>query len=728
MSQRIQLRRDTAANWTPVNPVLAQSELGIETDTGKGKLGDGATAWNDLDYWPTPADVGAASTGALSDEVTRAEAAEARRVPWVLPSGTDDSAAIAASLSAYGVAILAAGQFWAHDLVLGTGQWIIGQGKQATVLSLAAGYTRLISSQNFASLTKTNTQLTGVPYHFGWRDLTIDGNNTNQAAQLARPAAPTVANVGTPGSTSYTYRVTWVNALGETVGSAATTTATGNAALDGTNYNTVTRPTAPGGATGWNVYVGGRGQEALCNASPVPVATASYSDQGTRASGTWTVLPRYNTTADVLVAVYGFGWQGHGFLIRNAAGLGLWTEWATNVNVSSSIGALEAYLNDFSMYNCLGGAWMCAGTHDMQANNFVLGQNCSGAGYSTLVVPFDGYVNGGTFLEYHVWGGGYDYGIYAASAGLEFDGQVEGGLLAEFFMNGSLNRVKGKLFTGGIQTATAVGLVIGTNINNIFADVKVEQMGGGLFDITGFGGSCDLRVYGTFYNGQASASPLYLGTIDSNSVVDLHVVDHLGAVVAGSGLYRGNATIAALAGTTGTFSSSVAAAGVNLGAGLADPLAIGFATTTDPRVFPSGAAAMFAVNAACYAAFIGYGQTVSALRIAVGTSSGNISAATYGNGSQPGSTRLPSAQKSTTGAIPCPASGVATVTLTGSVAIAKGDYGAISADNTTATFQRATSNSPTSFGVAANQSSAHPLPATAGAANGGGYAPWVATS
>jgi hypothetical protein len=648
--------------------------------------------------------------------------------PMIFPTGDTtgvaDSAAIAAALSAHGVAFLAGGQFWAHDLVLATGQWIIGQGKQATILSLAAGYTRLISSQNFASLTKTNTQLTGVPYHFGWRDLTIDGNNTAQAAQLSRPGTPSVANAGTPGSTSYAYRVTWVNALGETVGSAATTTATGNATLNGTNYNTVTRPTAPGGATGWNVYTGGRGQEALCNASPVPVATTTYNDQGTYASGTWTVMPRWNTTADVLVAVYGFGWQGSGFLIRNAAGLGLWTEWATNVNVSSSIGALEAYLNDFSMYNCLGGAWMCAGTHDMQANNFVLGQNCSGAGYSTLVVPFDGYVNGGTFLEYHVWGGGYDYGIYAASSGLEFDGQVEGGLLAEFFMNGSLNRVKGKLFTGGIQTATAVALVLGTQVNNIFADVKVENCGGGVLDLTGFGGTCLLRIDGSFTGSATVPSPLYLGTLDGNSVLDLHVTQPSGAVVAGSGLFRAGEAVSA---SSGAFGSSLSVSGASVGAGLADPLSIGFASTTDPRAFPSGAAAMFAANAACYAAFIGYGQSVSTLRISVGTSSGNISVGTYGNGSQPGSARLPHSQKSTTGAIACPASGVATVTLISAVTIAAGDYGAISADNTSATFQRVTTNSATSWGVLANQSSAHPLPATAAAANGGGYAPWVAT-
>jgi hypothetical protein len=47
---RIQLRRDSAANWTSANPVLAPGEVGTETDTGKLKIGDGSTAWTSLAY------------------------------------------------------------------------------------------------------------------------------------------------------------------------------------------------------------------------------------------------------------------------------------------------------------------------------------------------------------------------------------------------------------------------------------------------------------------------------------------------------------------------------------------------------------------------------------------------------------------------------------------------------------------------------------------------------
>ena len=47
---RIQLRRDTSANWTTYNPVLMEGEVGYETDTKKRKIGDGTNTWNNLDY------------------------------------------------------------------------------------------------------------------------------------------------------------------------------------------------------------------------------------------------------------------------------------------------------------------------------------------------------------------------------------------------------------------------------------------------------------------------------------------------------------------------------------------------------------------------------------------------------------------------------------------------------------------------------------------------------
>ena len=52
MATKIQVRRDTAADWTSNNPTLAAGEIGFESDTNKFKIGDGATAWTSLNYAP----------------------------------------------------------------------------------------------------------------------------------------------------------------------------------------------------------------------------------------------------------------------------------------------------------------------------------------------------------------------------------------------------------------------------------------------------------------------------------------------------------------------------------------------------------------------------------------------------------------------------------------------------------------------------------------------------
>lgn len=50
---QMQSRRGTAADWSSANPVLAAGEIGLETDTGKTKMGNGGTTWNLLSYWPS---------------------------------------------------------------------------------------------------------------------------------------------------------------------------------------------------------------------------------------------------------------------------------------------------------------------------------------------------------------------------------------------------------------------------------------------------------------------------------------------------------------------------------------------------------------------------------------------------------------------------------------------------------------------------------------------------
>ena len=47
----IKNRCDTSGNWTINNPVLLAGEFGVESDTGRVKVGDGLTDWSNLKYF-----------------------------------------------------------------------------------------------------------------------------------------------------------------------------------------------------------------------------------------------------------------------------------------------------------------------------------------------------------------------------------------------------------------------------------------------------------------------------------------------------------------------------------------------------------------------------------------------------------------------------------------------------------------------------------------------------
>ena len=88
MASIIQLRRDTAANWTANNPILAQGELGLETNTNKIKCGNGTTAWNSLGYL-----IGASGYLTTADIGVTVQAYDADLTSWaaITPSSKQDT-------------------------------------------------------------------------------------------------------------------------------------------------------------------------------------------------------------------------------------------------------------------------------------------------------------------------------------------------------------------------------------------------------------------------------------------------------------------------------------------------------------------------------------------------------------------------------------------------------------------------------------------------------------
>lgn len=97
MADLIQFRRDTSSNWTSTNPILAQGELGLETDTSKYKIGNGSSAWNSLSYGSLSGAVSALDltpttdpSSPLSNLIIYAKEIAGRIMPkWIGPSGVD---------------------------------------------------------------------------------------------------------------------------------------------------------------------------------------------------------------------------------------------------------------------------------------------------------------------------------------------------------------------------------------------------------------------------------------------------------------------------------------------------------------------------------------------------------------------------------------------------------------------------------------------------------------
>ncbi len=61
-------QRGSANHWTELNPVLGAGEPGVEIDTGLFKIGDGNTAWVDLEYFLTDNYVSGLIEVMLADE------------------------------------------------------------------------------------------------------------------------------------------------------------------------------------------------------------------------------------------------------------------------------------------------------------------------------------------------------------------------------------------------------------------------------------------------------------------------------------------------------------------------------------------------------------------------------------------------------------------------------------------------------------------------------------
>lgn len=124
-----------------------------------------------------------------------------------------------------------------------------------------------------------------------------DGSTITEYTDLATPGTPTVTPTGTTGSTAYSYRISALNDVGETLAGVAGTTSTGNATLSASNYNAISW-SAVAGATRYNIY--GRTSTGIAEMYLDTVDTNAYLDKGQRDPSVTLLPPTGDSTVGII--------------------------------------------------------------------------------------------------------------------------------------------------------------------------------------------------------------------------------------------------------------------------------------------------------------------------------------------------------------------------------------------------------------------------------------------
>lgn len=212
---RIQIRRDTAANWTAANPVLASGEPAVETDTGKRKTGDGIRNWSSLPYdieadlaSTAPVTLGPAAAGTAK---TAARADHVHPVPTSLSTGTittSGNVTVGGNLAVTGT--LTSGST-VVDAANVTGLSEAVDDRVNALLSVTGGLTKAYDdtantltlgiATGGSSHTHTTAQITGLDSALAGKASTVHGHELAEvtglnAALSARPTSDPSTTLG----------------------------------------------------------------------------------------------------------------------------------------------------------------------------------------------------------------------------------------------------------------------------------------------------------------------------------------------------------------------------------------------------------------------------------------------------------------------------------------------------------------------------------------------------
>lgn len=124
-----------------------------------------------------------------------------------------------------------------------------------------------------------------------------DGTTVQTYTALTTPANLVLAEQGTGGSTTYSYRVSAFNDVGETLACASVQMTDGNATLNATNFNRLDWDDVSG-AVGYNVY--GRFATGLGETYMATVYVSTYDDKGQDDPSLSTLPPEANSTLGII--------------------------------------------------------------------------------------------------------------------------------------------------------------------------------------------------------------------------------------------------------------------------------------------------------------------------------------------------------------------------------------------------------------------------------------------
>jgi hypothetical protein len=200
--------------------------------------------------------------------------------------------------SSSGTGILGAFGFYKSD---GTRQFLrYAKGTNNKLQKYVSTTPTDIGSATFNATARMNfVQARDLIFGFNGQDALwkYDGTTITTYTALTTPAGLGVTPTGTTGSTTYSYRISAFNSVGETLACTAVTTATGNATLSATNYNALAW-SAVTNATGYNIWgreATGLGETYLGTVYGV----VTYKDQGQDDPSLSLLPPEANSTAGI---------------------------------------------------------------------------------------------------------------------------------------------------------------------------------------------------------------------------------------------------------------------------------------------------------------------------------------------------------------------------------------------------------------------------------------------